>query len=352
MSSVNIGRIDKASRMAVFGGGGFIGSHLIKGLTAKRYTSVLCLDLVEDKLQRLVPGAGFEFRRCDIRQEDQVVRAVIEESDLVIDLVAYANPIVYIESPLEVVELNLFDNLKIVDHCARLGTPLIQFSTCEVYGKTGGSEDSFNEDTTDLILGPVGNHRWIYSCAKQLLERIIHARGLRGEIDYVIIRPFNFIGPEMDYLVESPSEGIPRVFPSFLSALIHGQPMYLVDGGGSKRTLTYIDDAVEAILLIIENLDRLRNEIVNIGSPQNEVSMRELACLMRELYEEIAGEASTARIMDVPAEVFYGEGYEDCDRRIPDISKLARLGWRPRHDLDRTLRKSIQYYCATRLASR
>lgn len=97
-----------------------------------------------------------------------------------IDLVAYANPIIYLERPLEVVELNLFDNLKIVDYCVEYQLPLIQFSTCEIYGKTGGSTAPFSEDTTDLILGPVANHRWIYSCAKQLLERIIHARGLRG----------------------------------------------------------------------------------------------------------------------------------------------------------------------------
>jgi len=338
-------QIGRSDRIILFGGGGFIGSHLVKGLVDNGYTNVVCLDLEADKLKRIVPAGGYEFLQCDIGADDQLVRSVIQEGDLVIDLVAYANPIIYLERPLEVVELNLFDNLKIVDYCVEYEVPLIQFSTCEVYGKTGGSTAPFCEDTTDLILGPVANHRWIYSCAKQLLERIIHARGLRGEIEYVIIRPFNFIGPEMDYIVESPSDGVPRVFPGFMSALLHDRPMYLVNGGGNRRTLTYIDDAISATRLIIEQASSLRNQIVNIGTPQNEVSMRDLARMMSELYEEITGRIANAPIVDVSADSFYGEGYEDCDRRIPDISKLERLGWKPVHGLRQTLRESMRYYC-------
>jgi len=261
------------------------------------------------------------------------------------DLVAHANPITYMEQPLEVVELNFFDNLKIVEHCARFRRTLIQFSTCEVYGKTGGSTEPFNEDTTDLILGPVRNHRWIYSCAKQLLERIIHARGLRHELEYVIIRPFNVVGPEVDYLVRSRANGVPRVFPNLMSSLLYDQPMPLADGGISKRTFIYVDDATDAILLVLENLARLRSEIINVGNPNNEVSIRELAHLMTDLYRQITGRTPHAPIIDVPAHDLYGPGYEDCDRRIPDISKLARLGWEPKYDLVETLRTTMQYYC-------
>jgi UDP-apiose/xylose synthase len=337
--------LDISSRIAIFGGGGFIGSHLAKGLVAHQYSDVICLDVTEEKLQRIVPSEGYEFKYCDVRTDDELVSKVTQESDIVIDLVAYANPITYLERPLEVVELNLFDNLKIADPCARFEKTLIQFSTCEVYGKTGGSTKPFNEDTTDFIIGPVGNHRWIYSCAKQLLERIIHAKGLKHELEYVIIRPFNFIGPEMDYLVQSQADGTPRVFPNFMSSLLYDQPMYLVNRGISQRSFTYIDDAIDAILLILENLDRLKNEIVNIGNPCNEISIRGLAHLMTDLYEQITGNIPNAPIVEVPAQDFYGKGYEDCDRRIPDITKLAKLGWQPQYNLEQTLRKSMRYYC-------
>ena len=333
------------SRIAIFGAGGFIGSHLVKGLLSRGYVKVVCLDLTEEKLRRVVPSRGYRFEYCDIRTDDAHVRRMIEESDIVFDLVAYANPIVYMERPVDVVDLNLFDNLKIVEHCAQLHKTLIQFSTCEVYGKTGGSPLPFSEDTTDLILGPVSSHRWIYSCAKQLLERIIHARGLRNELKYIIIRPFNIVGPEMDYLVRSREDGVPRVFPGFLSALLYDQMMQVVDGGARKRTFIYVDDAIEAILVILDNLHRVKNEIINIGNPNNEISIRGLAQLMTDLYEEISGTKPDAPIVDVPAHRFYGDGYDDSDRRIPDVTKLTKLGWQPRYDLEETLRRSIRYYC-------
>lgn len=338
-------KANHSSCIAVFGGGGFVGSHLVKGLVDHQYSDVICLDVTAEKLQKIVPSKGYKFQYCDIRTDDEPIRKVIQECDVVINLIAYANPIIYVERPLEVVELNLFDNLKIVDQCVSFKKTLIQISSCEVYGKTGGSTAPFNEDTTDLIVGPVSNHRWIYSCSKQLLERIIHARGLRHELEYIIIRPFNIIGPEMDYLVQSRADGIPRVFPNFMSSLLYDQPLYIVNGGISKRSFIYIDDVVDAILLIIENLDHLKNEIINIGNPYNEVSIRELAHLMTDLYEQITGKMPNAPITEIPARGFYGEGYEDCDRRIPDISKLAKLGWQPKHDLEQTLRKSMQYYC-------
>jgi UDP-apiose/xylose synthase len=341
-------KVDIPSRIAIFGGGGFIGSHLVKSLADRQYGDIICLDITEEKLQEIAPSKGYKFRYCDVRTDDELAGKVIQESDMVIDLIAYANPITYLERPLEVVELNLFDNLKIADHCARLEKTLIQFSTCEVYGKTGGSTEPFSEDTTDFLLGPVANHRWIYSCAKQLLERIIHAKGLRHELEYVIIRPFNFIGPEMDYLIQSRADGTPRVFPNFMSSLLYNQPMYLVNGGVSQRSFIYIDDAIDAILLILENPDRVKNEIVDIGNPHNEISVRGLAYLMTDLYEQIASDVPNAPIVEVPAQDFYGEGYEDCDRRIPDMTKLAELGWQPQHNLEQTLRKSMQYYCDAR----
>ena len=154
-------------------------------------------------------------------------------------------PSLYIQRPLDIVDLNFFQNLKIVKKCIKYKKRLVQFSTCEVYGMLGGRSGIFDGKSSLLVLGPVNKQRWIYSCAKQLLERVIYAYGNEGLLNYTIIRPFNFIGPKMDFLVRSRDEGTPRVFANFMSSLIYNNEMYVVDGGTNMRTFTYIKDAVE-----------------------------------------------------------------------------------------------------------
>ncbi|MEO8669020.1 MAG: NAD-dependent epimerase/dehydratase family protein, partial [Bauldia sp.] len=233
--------------------------------------------------------------------------------------------------------------------CIRHGKFLLHFSTSEVYGKTGGSDAPFKEGETDCILGPVANHRWIYSSAKQLLDRIIHAHGQAGTLDYVIVRPFNFIGPLMDDVVPHwTREDNPRVLANFMSALIYGRPIRLVDGGRSRRCFTYIEDALTAIELLIRRRQEVSRQIVNIGNPDNETTIADLAERLVAIYRDRCDRAATARIEDVSAAEFYGPGYEDCDRRVPDISKLRLLGWAPRFGLDETLTRSAVYFYENR----
>jgi UDP-apiose/xylose synthase len=205
----------------------------------------------------------------------------------------------------------------------------------------------FSEDHSPLIMGPVKNHRWIYACAKQLLERVLHAYGLEDRLDYTIIRPFNFIGPRIDYL---PSEraGNPRVFSHFMNALLYGTPMKLVDGGRSYRAYTHIDDAVEGIVRILDNPGgACSREIFNLGTPENETSIRGLALLMRELFDEHFRQPGdpVPELVEVSGEEFYGPGYEDCDRRIPDVSKARTLlGWESRQDLRSVVYLTMKYF--------
>jgi UDP-apiose/xylose synthase len=302
------------------------------------------------------------FLQQDIRSPKFDLDRLVQDHDLVIDLIAYANPGLYLRIPLEVFRLNFTENLKIAEACVRHGKRLIQFSTCEVYGRTAASlphahladpEDpihaTFGEDTSEYILGPVVKHRWIYSCAKQLLERVLHAYGIEQGFNYTIIRPFNFIGPKIDFLPQE-KEGIPRVFSFFMDALLTGGPMKLVNGGVNRRCYTYIDDAVECSYRIVQNpggvCDR---QIFNIGSPYNEVSIRQMAETMREIYAHKFrdGSAPLPEIVSVPGEEFYGEGYDDSDRRIPDITKARTLlGWEPVWSMRATLEATMEYYVA------
>lgn len=123
----------------------------------------------------------------------------------------------------------------------------------------------FSEDSTPLIMGPINEHRWIYASAKQLLERVLHAYGVEKNFNYTIIRPFNFVGPKIDYL-PSEKDGNPRVFSHFIDALLYGKPMKLVDGGKNLRGYTYIDDAIDCIVRILDNPNSVCDrEIFNVS---------------------------------------------------------------------------------------
>lgn len=335
------------TKIAVFGGGGFIGSHLSRRLVKSHTIDIIDIDL--QKISGLKHHENATLHKIDIRESssDSQLQNIIRQSDIVIDLIAYANPQQYVDMPLEVVRLNYDMNLKLVESCAEANKRLIQFSTSEVYGKVGartGNQIEFDEDTSDLVMGPVGNHRWIYATAKQLLERMVNAHGLKNNLSWTIVRPFNFIGPQMDYIVKSPEEGTPRVFASFMSALLNNHPMHLVDGGTNRRTFTHILDAVDAIEQIIDNEASFNTEVVNIGTPSNEVTISNLATIMRDLYSEMSPDGSLPELQNVDGIDFYGEGYEDIERRVPNISKLQSVGWVPEYDLEETLRDAITYY--------
>ena len=351
------------AKVLSLGAGGFIGAHLTERLLEAGH-DVTAVDIHSDKIADLLGHPRLAFIERSIADRTFDLGGMIEGADVVVDLVAHANPGIYVRQPLDVFRLNFQENLRIAETCVEKGKRLIQFSSCEVYGKTpvavlhgelpdpeNPSYATFSEDSTDMIMGPVGRHRWIYACAKQLLERVLHAYGLEGRLNYTIIRPFNFIGPKIDYL-PGETDGVPRVFSYFMEALLDGTPMRLVDGGNQRRCYTFIRDAVECVSRIVENpggaCDR---QIFNIGSPENEVSIRELAVLMRELYARhfAPAGAKLPEIVDVSAESFYGEGYEDSDRRIPDIEKARRLlGWNPGTSVVEMLMPTMDYYVRAR----
>jgi nucleoside-diphosphate-sugar epimerase len=343
----------------VLGGGGFIGSHLVDRMLRSTSHQVIVYDLWDDKLETSVDHSRLTFVRGDIRNDHAQLDRLVRDTDLTVDLIAHANPSLYVDIPLDVVQLNFHENLVIAESCVRHFKRLIQFSTCEVYGKTvvpvlgdllsdpeNPAYAEFEEETTHMILGPVNKHRWIYACAKQLLERILHAYGLQEALEYSIIRPFNFIGPRIDYLA-SEQDGNPRVFSHFLQSLKDGSPMQLVNGGRQQRCYTHIEDAVDCIFRIIENPVASKNQIFNIGSPENEASIRDLAIKMRDIYQRRwwDGHSQLPELVEISGDDFYGEGYDDSDRRIPNIQKARTLlGWEPKLNLEQTIEQSMEYW--------
>src|SRR5512143_2378854 len=144
----------------------------------------------------------------------------------------------------------------------------------------------FDEVSSPLMLGPINEERLIYSCAKQMLDRVIYAYGNHEGLRYTLFRPFNWIGPKLDS-ISTAKEGSSRVLTQFLYNILAGEPIQLVDGGHQRRSFTYVDDGIDCLMRIIENKDgKAPGGIFNIGNPANDLSVKELAIKLRDMVKE------------------------------------------------------------------
>jgi UDP-apiose/xylose synthase len=341
--------------LCILGCGGFIGSHLVERILNDTNWCIYGVDRNPSKISPHLSNPRFAYANIDIDSAD-AVEGYIRKSDTVVSLVALCNPSLYNTIPLEVIRSNFTRPLAIVEKCAKLGKRLVHFSTCEVYGTTvshkagmpfNSNTDIFREETTPLVLGPVRAQRWTYACAKQLLERAIYAHGVEHGLDYTIVRPFNFIGPRMDFLPGIDGDGVPRVLACFMDALLSQKPLKLVDGGRNRRTFTDIADAVGAVMAILEQPQKSTGRIFNIGNPSNETTIAELAKTMIALYRNLRPECADFPYcaQTVTSTEFYGAGYEDSDRRVPDISAArTQLGWNPTASLADALTSAMTFF--------
>ena len=195
------------------------------------------------------------------------------------------------------------------------------------------------------MLGPIAKHRWIYSCSKQLLDRVIWAYGQQQGLRFTLFRPFNWVGPNLDH-IETAKEGSSRVVTQFLGHLLRGEPLRLVDGGAQRRCITDIRDGIDALMRILRNEGgRADGRILNIGNPRNDCSIAELANLLIDIlagFDRFRAIRKTAVIEKVSSEDYYGEGYQDIYTRVPDITNAREcLGWEPRYSLRDALTHTV-----------
>jgi nucleoside-diphosphate-sugar epimerase len=212
-------------------------------------------------------------------------------------------------------------------------------------------DEEFDEEESHLIYGPISKSRWIYACSKQLLDRVIAALGRDHGLEYTLFRPFNWIGPRLDS-IHTAKEGSSRVVTQFLGHLLREEPITLVDGGRQRRSFTYVDDGIAALMTILENKGGCADSgIFNIGNPANDRSIKELAEAMVRILGEFKGyegKAKKARIVEQSADRYYGKEYQDITRRVPSIKRAREiLGWEPKCGFDDAIRKTIAYYVQT-----
>jgi nucleoside-diphosphate-sugar epimerase len=333
-------------RVLILGVNGFIGHHLSNRIVETTDWEVYGMDMQSDRVAELLNHERFHFFEGDITINREWIEYHVRKCDTVLPLVAIATPATYVKQPLKVFELDFEANLPIVRGCVRHGKRLVFPSTSEVYGMSPDRE--FDPESSPLVYGPINKPRWIYACAKQLMDRVIHAYGMMQGLDYTLFRPFNWIGSGLDNL-NSTKEGSSRVITQFFGHMVRGEPIKLVDGGRQKRAFTYIDDGIDALMKIIDNRGGVASgKIYNIGNPKNNYSVKDLAEMMLKLareYPEYRDNAKKVKLVKTTATQYYGKGYQDVQNRVPRIADTMKdLGWKPRVDMREALKLIFDAY--------
>ncbi|MFJ5316923.1 bifunctional UDP-4-amino-4-deoxy-L-arabinose formyltransferase/UDP-glucuronic acid oxidase ArnA [Pectobacterium versatile] len=339
----------RRTRVLILGVNGFIGNHLTERLLRDDRYEIYGLDISSDAIARFLGDPRFHFVEGDISIHNEWIEYHIKKCDVILPLVAIATPIEYTRNPLRVFELDFEENLKIVRDCVRYNKRIVFPSTSEVYGMCDDKE--FDEDTSRLIVGPINKQRWIYSVSKQLLDRVIWAYGAKNGLRFTLFRPFNWMGPRLDTL-DAARIGSSRAITQLILNLVEGSPIKLVDGGAQKRCFTDIHDGIEALFRIIENRNgQCDGQIINIGNPHNEASIRELGEMLltsfnahplRDRFPPFAG------FIDVESSSYYGKGYQDVAHRTPSIRNAKRLlAWEPTVKMEQTVAETLDYFLRT-----
>jgi nucleoside-diphosphate-sugar epimerase len=330
------------TNVLILGANGFIGSHLCEKVLEHTDWGILALDIRHDNLEHLMGNPRFRFHEAPMSKAWDWIEEGIKESFAVVPLAGIARPAMYIEDPLFTYELDFEENLKVVRACAEAKRWVVFPSTSEVYGMSPDPE--LKEDESPLVLGPIRNVRWIYSCSKQMMDRVIWALGQSKGLPFTLFRPFNWIGPRQDD-PRTPKGN--RLVPQLLGNLMRREPLRLVNGGTQRRSFTDIEEGVMGIMAILKQPEASVGEIFNLGNPKNNHSVREVAEALRQEVSRVKGyeDVLEVPIVEVSGEEHYGKGYEDVKDRLPSIAKAVnKLHWEPKLSLRDTLRKTVDYY--------
>jgi UDP-glucose 4-epimerase len=305
----------------ITGGAGFIGSHLAEKLIARGDQVV-----VFDNLS--TGSAGNLSKIKDKIKSEQgnildkaVIDKLVADSDYVVHLAAALGVLNIINKPLESLKTNLQGSEIVLEAADKYNKPLLIASTSEIYGKN--DKVPLNEED-DRVIGHPLKSRWSYSEAKAVDESLAYFYYLENKLPIRIVRLFNTVGPR-----QVGHYGM--VVPRFVSAALKNEPLSVYGSGDQIRCFCHVDDAVRALLLVMDS-DKAVGEVFNVGNNQ-QISIMELA----KKVIEFTGSSST--IEKIAYEKAYPEGFEDMQRRVPDISKIKQvLGWSPEINLDQIIK--------------
>jgi UDP-glucose 4-epimerase len=286
-----------------------------------------------ENIAHLVGRKGFEYR-IGSALDVPLVSEFVDRADVTFHLAAAVGVKLIVERPVHTIETNVRATEVVLNAAAKKQKMVVLASTSEVYGK--GVRIPFSEGD-DLKLGPTINSRWAYACSKALDEWLALAYWREKKVPVIIARFFNTVGPR-----QTGRYGM--VLPNFVAQALAGDPIRVFGSGEQARCFGHVYDAVEGILRLIDTPAAI-GQVVNVGTDR-EVTINQLA----EMVRQQAG--SDSRIEHVPYSEAYAAGFEDLDRRVPDVRKLEKLtGFRFQHSLE-TIIADVIADQKTRLALR
>jgi len=303
-------------KVFITGGAGFIGSHLCDALVAEGEEVIILDNLSTGSKHNIAHLEGkIKVFAGDIRDQ-KLVESLVENSDLVLHMAAALGVDNILENPIESISTNFYGSEVVLNAATKFDKRILIASTSEIYGKNPKQPLS---ETDDRVVGSPQKLRWTYSDAKALEEATAYALFLTKNLKVTIVRLFNTVGPR-----QSGRYGM--VIPRFVNAAISNESVRIFGDGSQTRVFCHVSDTVRAILAISNN-DKSIGEVFNIGG-KGEISILELA----ELIIKIGN--SNSKITFTDYSDAYGVGFEDMQRRIPDISKINNdIGWSPSLDL-------------------
>ena len=316
-------------RILITGGAGFIGSHLSEKLLSLGHEVFAIDNLWTGKLSNLEGiQNNDEFHLIvDTILNESVMNELIFKVDQVYHLAAAVGVRNIMDHPVETLETNVKGTEVVLRLCNRFKKKVFIASTSEVYGKH--LEHTLSEDD-NRVMGSVKKRRWAYACSKTLDEFLALAYHDEKKLPVVIGRLFNTVGPR-----QTGQYGM--VLPSFVQSALLGKPITVFGDGTQSRSFTHVEDVVDAMIRLMGE-PRAVGDVFNIGN-DHEVTINELA----EKVKEMTGSAS--EIEHVPYEKAYGPGFEDMERRCPNIDKIRELiGFEPKHNLESIIRSVIDYF--------
>jgi UDP-glucose 4-epimerase len=321
----------------ITGGAGFIGSHLVDALVRRGERVVLLDDLSTGQLENVDHLSGDQrvtFVQGSVL-DYPLVEKLAADVDVIVHLAASVGVQLIVSHPLESLLNNVRGTEIVLDAAHRHGRKVLVASTSEIYGKN--ATGPLREDS-DRILGSPFVSRWAYATSKAVDEILAHEYWRQRGLPTVVVRLFNCAGPR-----QTGAYGM--VLPRFVRQAIAGDDVTVYGDGSQRRCFCHVADTVEALLRLLDIEDAV-GDVFNIGA-RNETTILDLARLV------LARTGSTSEIRHLPYEEAYEPGFEDMERRLPDIGKITTLtSWRPTRTLDDIVNDVIQHEARSPLLHR
>jgi UDP-glucose 4-epimerase len=312
----------------ITGGAGFVGSHLAEALLS-RGDEVFVIDNLStgsiENIEHLKNHSRFHYT-VDTIMNEPVTAELVDRVEVVFHLAAAVGVRLIVESPVHTIETNVHGTETILQLANKKKKKVLIASTSEVYGKN--TEIPFREDS-DLVLGPTYKGRWSYACSKAIDEFLALAYYKEKKLPVVIARLFNTVGPR-----QTGQYGM--VIPNFVKQALAGRPITVFGDGSQSRCFADVSDVVGALIgLVLE--EKAVGQVYNVGN-REEITILDLAHKVKTM----TGSDSEPTL--VPYDQAYEEGFEDMQRRVPDLSKIRDLlGYKPTVSLDEILRRVIDH---------